>query len=70
MIDLGEILDRLWPTIVGGIAVYAAIREDIAKLKEQSIYNKEKATDAYMRADYAHKRIDSALERQQHNPPL
>lgn len=69
MVELGEILDRLWPTLVGGIAVYAAIREDIGRLKEQSINNREKATGAHERADHAHERIDVILQRNQHAPP-
>ena len=66
MIDTEIFWTHVWdalPTLLGAIAAYAAIRSDLAVLREKTRQNEVIAKEAQDRADAAHARIDRVLEK-------
>ena len=59
MIDIPALLNNVWPTVVGGVAVYVGIRVDLARLHERIEAQSREIRDAKERAERAHARIDS-----------
>ncbi len=54
--NFGELLAQLFPSLLVGVGVYAGIRADLARLNEIAMTARE-------RADQAHERINSMLEK-------
>lgn len=52
----GDFLSQLFPSLIAAGAVYAGIRADLARLNEIAMTARE-------RADQAHERINSMLEK-------
>lgn len=59
MIDFSAMLGNLWPTVIGGIAVYVGIRVDLARMHERITAQAKEIEEAKKLADRAHVRIDN-----------
>ena len=61
--DVDLFFKYIFPSLVISMGAYVAIRVDLARMTERIVHTKDKADEALSKAEKAHDRINSILEK-------
>lgn len=61
--DIDFFFKYIFPSVSISIGAYVAIRVDLARMTERIIFTKDVADKAHIKAEQAHMRINSILEK-------
>lgn len=61
--DVDLFFKYIFPSVAISIGAYVAIRVDLARMTEQIVHARDRADEAYKKAELAHDRINSRLDK-------